>query len=264
MDLAEEYRRQKPWRSWSAILDALPPLDDKTVLDLGCGIGDVAAELVARGARVIGYDLNEELLAAAQARGLPRARFIRHDIRDLPRTRTLADGIWCSFAAAYFPDLTPVLEAWAETLQPSGWIALTEIDDLFGHEPLDARSKKLFDAYAQEAHSLGRYDFLMGQKLAGHLERAGYRVVSRGTVPDCELAFEGPALAEVIDGWRRRFERMSLLRELGGDDFERTRNSFLAALASEDHHSLAKVVYCIATRRAFVASGSFGATRTAS
>ena len=50
MSLSDDYSRQFAWRSWATILDALPPLAGQTVLDLGCAVGDQAAELVARGA----------------------------------------------------------------------------------------------------------------------------------------------------------------------------------------------------------------------
>jgi 2-polyprenyl-3-methyl-5-hydroxy-6-metoxy-1,4-benzoquinol methylase len=59
MSLADEYRRQFAWRDWATALGALPPTSGHLVLDLGCAQGDLAAELVARGARVIGLDLNE-------------------------------------------------------------------------------------------------------------------------------------------------------------------------------------------------------------
>lgn len=52
MSLVREYRNQFAWRGWKTALDALPPLEGKLVLDLGCGVGDLATELVARGARV--------------------------------------------------------------------------------------------------------------------------------------------------------------------------------------------------------------------
>ena len=69
-DLIDEYRRQFAWRDWDRVLDALPDLRGQTVLDLGCGVGDLAASLAARGAKVIGFDLNEELLRAARSRQL--------------------------------------------------------------------------------------------------------------------------------------------------------------------------------------------------
>jgi SAM-dependent methyltransferase len=89
LNLAEYYKRQFGWRNWPSILEALPPLQGCTILDLGCGVGDQAAELVARGARVIGIDMSEEVLQAARSRQLPNTE--------------LVDGIWNSFAAAYFP-----------------------------------------------------------------------------------------------------------------------------------------------------------------
>jgi 2-polyprenyl-3-methyl-5-hydroxy-6-metoxy-1,4-benzoquinol methylase len=74
MSLAEEYRRQLAWRSWAIILDALPLLPGHKVLDLGCAVGDQAAELAARGARVLGVDLDEELLQAARGHDYEQVR----------------------------------------------------------------------------------------------------------------------------------------------------------------------------------------------
>jgi 2-polyprenyl-3-methyl-5-hydroxy-6-metoxy-1,4-benzoquinol methylase len=75
MSLASEYKRQFRWRDWPTVFHALPPLDGRAVLDFGCAVGDQAAALVARGARVIGYDADEELIRAARARALPSAEF---------------------------------------------------------------------------------------------------------------------------------------------------------------------------------------------
>ena len=48
MSLANDYKQQFQWRAWSTVFDALPSVRGQLVLDLGCGIGDQAAELVAR------------------------------------------------------------------------------------------------------------------------------------------------------------------------------------------------------------------------
>jgi predicted TPR repeat methyltransferase len=42
---------------------------------LGCGVGDVAAELAVRRAHAVGFDLNEELLSEARYRQLKGAEF---------------------------------------------------------------------------------------------------------------------------------------------------------------------------------------------
>ncbi len=248
MSLADEYRRQRAWREWPTVLDALPSLDGRTVLDLGCGAGDVTAELVARGARVIGVDGNGELLAAARAQGLPNADFLRADLRGLPDLGVEADGLWSSFAAAYFPDLPPVLAGWTRYLTSGAWVALTEIDDLFGHEPLPARTKALLRVFAEEAHAAGRYDFHMGAKLVDHAARAGLTVSKELTLEDRELSFQGPAAPEVLAAWRARFERMTLLRHFCGPEYDRVRDDVLRCLAHPHHRAVAKVCCCIATR----------------
>ena len=164
MSLSDEYRRQFGWRSWATIFDALPTLGGQTVLDLGCGVGDLAAALVARGARVIGLDTNDALLDEARSKALARAEFRKADLRSLEYAGPPADGLWCSFTAAYFPDLTHTLESWSRFLRPGGWVVLTEIDDLFGHAPLGVRAASLLEDYARDALRAGRYDFPHGAK----------------------------------------------------------------------------------------------------
>ena len=161
------------------------------------------------------------------------------DIRELAVD---AEGIWSSFAAAYLSDLPAVLRSWGQHLRPGGWIALTEIDDLFGHEPLGERVKALLDAYAAQAV----YDFKRGRKLAACLEEAGFTVASTFTCEDAELSFDGPARPDVIEAWRDRFDRMHALRSFCGDEFEDVRDAFVACLSRQDHRSLARVYCCIA------------------
>ncbi|HLE84253.1 MAG TPA: class I SAM-dependent methyltransferase [Thermoanaerobaculia bacterium] len=248
MTLSSEYRRQFTWRDWTRVFDLLPPLGGQTVLDLGCGVGDLAAELVGRGARVIGIDLNEELLAAAWGRGLANTEFRKANLREPLALDGEVDGLWGGFIAAYFPDLPAALSRWAEHLRPGGWVALTEIDDFFGHEPLAERTRELFDGYAREALAAERYDFHMGRKLRGHLERGGFRVTKELVLADRELSFDGPADPEVVEAWRARLERMRLLRDFCGPALETLREDFLSCLTRADHRSLARVCFCLATK----------------
>jgi SAM-dependent methyltransferase len=248
MSLAADYKKQFGWRDWPSIFEALPPLQGKTILDLGCAVGDQAAEFGVRGAHIIGVDMNEELLQEAQSRRLPNAEFRNCDLRHLPELDVLADGLWCSFAAAFFPDLIAVLALWGKHLRPGGWIAITEVDDLFGHEPLSVRVRSLLEGYAADALAAGRYDFHMGRKLRDHLERAGFAVGKALTVEDQELSFDGPARADVLDAWRARLDRMRLLHDFCGVEFEQVRTEFLSCLASPHHRSVAKVYCCCASK----------------
>jgi trans-aconitate methyltransferase len=231
-------------RDFARVLAALPPMDGKTILDLGCGAGDEAELLAARGARVIGLDMNDALLAEARARNIPNAEFFNVDLR-VPSAPAPADGLWCSFAAAYFIDLSAVLATWKRLIVPGGWIALTEIDDLFGHAPLRKRAREKLEAYTRDALAARRYDFYMGRKLAGHLERAGFTVDAVLELDDRELAFSGRAEPDVVEKWRARFERMHLLRAFCGAEFERVRDDFLACLKRADHRTVGRVVGAI-------------------
>src|SRR5215218_6785198 len=103
------------------ILSALPKVDGQVVLDLGCGIGDLASELSTRGAKVIGVDGNEEFVKHARSRGITNAEFRVGQLGSYADPSLRADGIWSSFTAAYFPALTETLRAWRDNLRPGGW-----------------------------------------------------------------------------------------------------------------------------------------------
>lgn len=250
MSLAAEYRQQYSWRPWNQILDELPLAPGQNILDLGCAVGDQARALAARGCSVIGLDSNPELIAAASASSPPRCRFLLGDLRHPPPLGPPADGLWSSFAAAYMTNLVAVLKTWAPLLRDGGWIALTEIDDLFGHQPLSERTRSLLQAFAGEARASGRYDFHMGGRLADSLAQAGFTVTRTLTLPDRELSFHGPAAPEVADAWRRRLQRMPGLRRFCPSEFAQVEEEFLACLSRPDHESMAKVITCIATKAA--------------
>lgn len=141
-----------------------------------------------------------------------------------------------------------MLASWATFLRPGGWVCLTEVDDLFGHGPLSGRPKFLLDTYAADSLKAGRYDFRMGSRLASHLERAGFSVSKVMTVGDLELSFRGPAQRDVVEAWRTRFERMTLLQDFCGSEFEAVRNEFLDCLVRTDHWADARVYSCFAVK----------------
>lgn len=245
----EDYSRQHDWRSWPIVFAAMPNCDGQTVLDLGCGIGDLATDLAVRGARVIGVDANEDFLHCARSRSIKNAEFRTADLRSFTDSRLQVDGIWSSFTAAYFPNFDETLSAWSKNLRPGGWIVLTEIDDLFGHEPLSEKTRLLLDAYARDSLLNSRYDFHMGRKIVCDFRRSGFMIAKEFTLPDAELNFTGAARVDVIAAWQRRFGRMSLLRHFCGAEMEAVRGDFLNCLAREDHRCSATVICVIGIKR---------------
>ncbi|WP_169976048.1 class I SAM-dependent methyltransferase [Tautonia rosea] len=73
-----------------AILRHLGPLEDRLVLDAGCGKGRFAARLIEQGARVLGIDPSVGMLRAAHLRGLPVARA---SARRLPLCQASVDAV---------------------------------------------------------------------------------------------------------------------------------------------------------------------------
>ena len=77
-ELADDYdemHREVGWDPWPHVRAALGngALDGKRIADVGCGTGEVAADLVARGASVTGLDASGRMceLAAQRVPGMP-------------------------------------------------------------------------------------------------------------------------------------------------------------------------------------------------
>ena len=104
---------------WSA-----DPVGVRSVLDLCCGTGLLAGELVARGYRVVGVDASEAMLAVARERLGPEVTLSRMTLPDLA-VEGVFDAAVCTFDGLNYltPDeLRLTMEAVAACLRPSGWL----------------------------------------------------------------------------------------------------------------------------------------------
>jgi predicted TPR repeat methyltransferase len=104
---------------WSADADGV-----RLVLDVCCGTGLLAGELIARGYTVVGVDASEAMLALARERLGPDAELSRMTLPDLT-----VDGVFdaavCTFDGLNYlaPDeLRLTMAAVADRLRPSGWL----------------------------------------------------------------------------------------------------------------------------------------------
>jgi SAM-dependent methyltransferase len=247
MSLIDEYRRQYAGRNWTHALSLCPIVTGQHVLDLGCGAGDISAELSARGLSVTGIDGNSDPLAAARER-CPQCRFENHNLNVLHLTPASYDGIWCSFTAAYFVDFETTFSHWSTFLKPHAWVGIVDIDDLLGHEPLSDDTRRVIDTFYDDALHGGRYDFRVGRKIESVLNHHGFEVISVG-LQDEELSFDGPAPPEVIRAWNNRFVRMGGLRAFLGQKLPDFEDEFIRCLSSEEHRSRCTVVCCIGIRK---------------
>lgn len=152
--------------------------------DLGCGPGHVSAFLADLGADVVGIDLSARMVAIARER-VPRAAFVRGDLRDIPLPDASLAGAVALYSLIHLsPGHVPVaVREMARVLRPGAHalIAFHRGDEVrhlatwWGHEvDLDFR-------------------FMDPGIVAGHLDAAGMQLtarIDRAPIPDAETATE--------------------------------------------------------------------------
>ena len=112
--------------TWASFLDELWSTDGdgvQAVLDLCCGTGLLAAELIARGYRVVGVDASAAMLARARERLGPEVLLSRTTLPDLAVDGGF-DAAVCTFDGLNYltPDeLRLTLAAVARRLRHGGW-----------------------------------------------------------------------------------------------------------------------------------------------
>lgn len=100
------------------------------ILDYGCGTGDIAAALMAKGYNVVGRDVSARMIAKARAiHGASGARFSviepgRTQV-DVKRDGEIFDAIVCSSVLEYIEELPGSLYSLADALKPGGWLLAT-------------------------------------------------------------------------------------------------------------------------------------------
>lgn len=247
MLISQIYADQYRWRRWTAVYPDLGDISGRLVLDLGCGVGDQARDLSRRGAHVLGIDANQDVIDHANRRGIPRSRFLCDNITNLKEHELESDGIWASFTAAYFPHFDQFLGCLDTVLKPAGWLAITEVDDLFGHEPLTSRWVALVERYYSKSLEEGVYRFRSHDHVHEVLSRRGWRIEIDRKLEDDEFCLAGPADSDLVDAWKIRLAfMMPRFLDRFGTEATGFDSAFLQCLASEEHRSRSYVWFILA------------------
>jgi SAM-dependent methyltransferase len=106
-----------------ALLAALDPRPDDTVLELAGGTGELAATLGPRVGRLLCTDVSPAMVEAARRRGIPN---VEHRVVDMLATGlpdTSVDGVVCRFGYMLVPDPGVALAETRRVLRPGGRLA---------------------------------------------------------------------------------------------------------------------------------------------
>ena len=99
-----------------------PPLAGVSVLDMGCGAGDLSAYCAGQGAaRIVAADISEKMLRVAREQNAhPKTEYVREAIEDLSFAPATFDVVVSSFAVHYVSDYAALTANVSWWLRPGG------------------------------------------------------------------------------------------------------------------------------------------------
>ena len=108
-------------------IHALADLNQKRVLDVGCGGGILADSMARKGANVTGIDLASKSLRVAQLHaletGTPNIQYREIGVEALAQEQPASfDVVTCMEMLEHVPDPGSVVRACAELVKPDGWV----------------------------------------------------------------------------------------------------------------------------------------------
>jgi SAM-dependent methyltransferase len=175
----------------AALLDLAGDVAGLRLLEVACGQGRVARELVHRGATLTGLDISAALLAKARAREAAEPLGICYLHADVTTSGLLEgqmfDGVVCNYGLSDIDNLDGLLANVARLLRPGGWFVFSLLHPCFPGWDSDAPSSWPPDqGYYQEGWWLASNTGYRGQVGSSHRMISTYlnSVTGHGLVLD--------------------------------------------------------------------------------
>lgn len=114
-------------------ISSLCALDEKQVLDVGCGGGILADSMARKGAQVLGIDLADKALKVAQLHALeaqtPNVRYREVSAEALAAEQPASfDLVTCMEMLEHVPDPASIVRACQQLVRPGGWVVFSTIN----------------------------------------------------------------------------------------------------------------------------------------
>lgn len=100
------------------VLQWLAPKNGEQILDVGCGTGQLAAQIVESGATVLGVDASPEMIKSAKA-AYPKLKFEVIDATELPYSEEF-DAIFSNATFHWIENQQALIEGLFRSLKPGG------------------------------------------------------------------------------------------------------------------------------------------------
>lgn len=162
-----------------AFMEAAVDLQDRRILDIGCGGGLLCEAMAARGARVTGIDPGADSIEVARRHGGSLDIDYRIcTVEELAgESQELFDIITCMEALEHVPDPAALIESAAQLLAPGGSLFLSTINrNLQSYLAAVVAAEYLLHLLPSGTHDYAR--FIRPSELAAWLRAAGLTVVS--------------------------------------------------------------------------------------
>lgn len=182
------------------VVELLNPQKGETILDLGCGTGDLTAEIADKGAHVIGLDRSDMMLERARAKH-SNIQFVKGDILTLSHSE-LVDAVFANASLHWVTKPEQAVNNIFKALKPGGRL----VAELGGKgnvaKIIDSIQSTILSAGFQTTEMSEVFYFPSIGEYATLLEKSGFRVEF------CQL-FERPTLilkgSEGFQDWIRVF-----------------------------------------------------------
>jgi demethylmenaquinone methyltransferase/2-methoxy-6-polyprenyl-1,4-benzoquinol methylase len=187
------------WRTF--LVSRLDVSAEDTVLDVACGTGAVALELLRQyDCRVVGVDQSAEMLAEARRRLGARVELRQARAEQLPFEDHVFAGLTVTYLLRYVDDPAATMRELARVVRPGGRLAMLE----FGVPP-NRVARVAWEAYVRA-----------GLPLAGRVISPGWRAVGDFLGPSIREFWRAWPLERILGSWREagiddvRSRRLSL------------------------------------------------------
>jgi trans-aconitate 2-methyltransferase len=235
-DAAAYHRVSAPQLEWAAkVLERLPLAGDETVLDAGCGSGNVTQLLLSRlpGGHVVAVDSSKSMVEhAREALDPDRATVLQADLTELELDEPV-DAVFSNAVFHWIQDHDALFARLHEALRPDGLlVAQCGGEGNVARFHAAAREVGAREPYAEHlAGWTGPWNFAGAEETAERLERAGFAGIDTWLepypiTPEDPLAFVttvclGPHLERLPGELREGFAEA--VCELAGSELDYVR-----------------------------------------